>query len=135
MPGMNAMVKRAIVGAAAAAIGAVFVAAAPLTIFSQTKPGYWEIVRNGAEPKRVCLANLDILAQLEHRNASCTRTVIRDRQSEAVVHYTCRGGDFGQTRLTALTPRSIRVQTQGLSANSPFNYTFQARRVGNCPAH
>jgi hypothetical protein len=135
MSGMNAVVKRAIGGSAAAAMGAVLVAAAPLSIFHQTKPGYWEIDRSGAEPRRLCITNLNTLAQFEHRDANCPRTVIRDSRSEATVHYTCRGGDFGESRMTALTPRSIRVQTQGLSAGSPFNYTFQARRVGNCPAH
>jgi hypothetical protein len=122
-------------GSAAAAMGAVLVAAAPLSIFSQTEPGKWEIDRGAAEPKRLCITNLKILAQFEHRNVNCTRTVIRDSRSEAVVHYTCRGGDFGESRMTALTPRSIRVQTQGLSAGAPFNYAFQARRVGNCSTH
>ncbi|HUG45215.1 MAG TPA: DUF3617 family protein [Sphingomicrobium sp.] len=121
--------------AAGVAVAALLGGAAPLSIFSQAKPGLWEIARSGSEPARLCLANLETLPQIEHRKAGCPRTVIRDSQSEALVHYTCRGGDFGQTRMTLLTPRSFRVQTQGISAGEPFNYTFQARRVGTCPTH
>lgn len=121
-------------GAAAAAALALAGAASP-SFFAQTQPGLWEIERNGSKPKRLCLADSGALAQFEHRNAICTRTVIRDSQSEAMVDYSCRGGGFGQTRMTLLTPRSIRVETQGISGNSPFHYTFQARRIGSCPAH
>jgi len=32
-----------------------------------------------------------------------------------------------------ITPRSIRIETQGISDNLPFNYVIQARRVGDCP--
>jgi hypothetical protein len=122
--------------AAAAAVGIVLSGAASPSFFAQMNlPGLWEIDRNGFEPRRLCLASSQELAQLEHVNARCSRTVIHDSRSEAVVHYTCRGGDFGQSRMTMLTPRSIRIETQGISGGSPFHYTFQARRVGSCPAH
>ena len=94
----------------------------------------WEISRGGAERVRVCLADPKILAQYENRAGNCSRTVIRDSGSSATIHYTC-GSDFGQSSITALTPRSLRVQTQGISANAPFKYSFDARRVGDCPAH
>jgi hypothetical protein len=29
----------------------------------------------------------------------------------------------------------MRIETQGISANYPFNYTIQARRIGDCAAH
>jgi hypothetical protein len=100
MPFMNAMVKRAIVGAAGGRNwGSCRCRRASDDLFARPSPAVGNR-QERAEPKRVCLANPDILAQFEHRNATCTRTVIRDSQSEAVVHYTCRGGDFGQTRMT-----------------------------------
>jgi hypothetical protein len=74
-------------------------------------------------------------AQYEQRNAACTRSVIRDSGTETTIHFSCSGGGFGQSTISVLTPRSLRVQTQGISGNSPFNYIFQARRVGNCPGH
>jgi hypothetical protein len=31
-----------------------------------------------------------------------------------------------------LTPRSLRIATQGISGGLPFNYVLQARRVDDC---
>ena len=92
----------------------------------------WEVARNGLPPVRLCLADPSALAQFEHRSASCTRNLVRDSGSEAVIHYNCKSGPFGQSAVTLLTPRSLRIHTQGISAGAPFKYTFQARRVGNC---
>jgi hypothetical protein len=96
--------------------------------------GLWEISQSatGSNPIRQCVADPIALAQYEHRAASCTRVVISDKPSETVVHYTCPGGGFGQTKMTVLTPRSMRVETQGISKNAPFNYVLQVRRVGDC---
>ena len=54
----------------------------------------------------------------------------------AVLHEGQRppGGGFGRTKMTVLTPRSMRVETQGISNNAPFNYVLQVRRLGDCPA-
>jgi hypothetical protein len=35
--------------------------------------------------------------------------------------------------MDVITPRSLRISTQGISDNLPFNYLLQARRVGECP--
>ena len=51
-----------------------------------------------------------------------------------MVAYRCTGRDFGRSKLTVLTPRSLRIETQGISDGLPFNYVLQARRVGGCPA-
>jgi hypothetical protein len=114
--------------------GAVLAAAAAPSVFAQAQGGLWEITRGSAAPVRICLPNPAVLAQYEHRNSRCTRSVLHDSGSAATVSYSC-GGDFGQSSITALTPRSLRVQTQGISGNAPFKYSFDARRVGDCPAH
>ena len=120
------------------AAGAAFApaAASEPSMLKTVQPGQWEVQRNGAAPQRMCVRNVASLAQLEHRRRSCTRVVIRETAAAATIHYTCTGAGFGESNLKLVTPRSIRVQTQGISSDtSPFNYTFQARRVGNCPAH
>jgi hypothetical protein len=122
--------------AAAAALVLLLGGAQHPTALAQTSPGLWEISGlPGAAPVRRCLLNTAALAQVEHRGQSCTRVVVSDTPSTAVVHYTCTNGGFGHSELTVLTPRSIRVQTQGISNGAPFNYVVQARRVGACPAH
>ena len=115
--------------------GVALAAAASPQALSQAQGGLWEIDRSGSPPVKLCLANPAALAQFEHRGATCSRTVLRDSGTAATIHYTCAGGNFGQSDLTLVTPRSLRVTTQGISANAPFKYTFQARRVGDCAAH
>jgi len=106
-------------------------AAAP-AVLSNAEPGLWEVSRPGAQPSRICIADPLALAQLEHLKGRCSRNVLREAGSTATVHYTCTGGGFGHSSLTVITPRSLRVETQGIADNAPFKYTFQARRVGNC---
>lgn len=109
-------------------------AASSPRVLTRATGGLWEIegVPGAPRRQRICLADPGILAQLEHRREGCTRVIVRDGSSSAEVHYTCSGNGFGQTVITSLTPRSLRVETQGISGNAPFHYTFQARRVGNC---
>ena len=104
---------------------------------AQTSGGEWEIsgLPGTSGPVRRCIGNTMTFAQIEHRGQSCTQVVISDTPSNAVVHYTCTNGGFGRTELTLLTPRSLRVQTQGISRGAPFNYVVQARRMGACAAH
>jgi hypothetical protein len=126
---------------ASAALGALVLSAAQRpaprpAALSGVTGGLWEISQSGlgAIPSRQCVADPILLAQYEHRAANCTRVLIADKPSETVVHYTCPGGGFGQTKMTVLTPRSMRVETQGISKNAPFHYVLQARRVGECQA-
>jgi hypothetical protein len=101
---------------------------------AETSSGLWEI--SGAPgarvPPRLCIADTAVLAQFEHRGQMCTRLVISDTPPTALIHYTCAGGGFGRSKMTLITPRSIRIETQGISENLPFNYVLQARRVGDC---
>jgi hypothetical protein len=111
------------------------IAAAGPSALSQAQGGLWEVSRPGSPPVRLCIANPQALAQFEHRRASCSRTVIRESGLSARIHYTCGGRGFGESSLTLVTPRSLRVETQGITGDGPFNYVFQARRVGDCPRH
>jgi hypothetical protein len=135
---MTAVSKLKLAGAGELALRAV--AAAPPAqpkALAAASPGLWEITGQPlvARPQRICIRDLASLAQLEHRRAHCTRVVIRDLPGRADIHYTCSGGGFGQSRIELITPRSFRVETQGIAGSAPFNYVFQARRIGDCPVH
>lgn len=97
-------------------------------------PGLWEVSRSasGEKAERRCLADPALLAQWEHKGQHCTRMVISSGTSRAEIHYTCTGGDFGTSRVSVLTPRSVRIHTQGIAKGAPFAYTLHARRIGNC---
>lgn len=120
----------------AALVLAVSAAKQPAAL-AVTSPGLWEIagIPGARGPTRQCVADTAALAQFEHKAQSCTRVVISDSGPTAVIHYTCRGGGFGRSAMTVITPRSIRIETQGISDNLPFNYVLQARRVGDCAPH
>lgn len=106
--------------------------ASPPSMLTVAEPGLWQIERSGAQPRRLCVAQSAALAQLEHSGRACTRVVIRESATAATVHYTCSGAGFGESEMTLITPRSLRIQTQGISGGAPFNYVVQARRVGSC---
>jgi hypothetical protein len=113
---------------------AVLVAATAPRALLPAMGGLWEVSRtadwHGAQ--RFCVPSPVMLAQYEHRNGRCQRTVIRDVGSQAEISYTCSDGGFGQSKVTLLTPRTMRIETQGISGNLPFHYQLHARRVGDC---
>jgi hypothetical protein len=117
----------------AAAAGLALTAAQRPAALAQVSGGLWEIdlLGPGARP-RICVADPLMLAQYEHRAEMCTRVVISDTPPSTLIHYTCPGQGFGRSKLTVITPRSIRIETQGISGGYPFNYVLQARRVGEC---
>ena len=132
---MTQMRNMLVAGAGAAALVLVLAAAGPPQALRTTLPGQWEISGQPLSPKPVsmCVADLASLAQLEHRRSRCTRVVIRDTPTLAEIHYTCAGRGFGRSTLKVITPRSLRIETQGIAGSAPFNYVFQARRIGDCP--
>lgn len=118
---------------ACAAFAAVLMGASlPLAMAGQ---GEWEIGKTaGRAGERVCLADPAMLMQWEHRGKQCSRVIVASSIDRAEVHYTCVGGGFGSSRVQVLTPRSIKIETQGIADGLPFGYLVHARRVGACPA-
>ena len=119
-------------------LSALTVAAGPAAkprAMTPAAPGVWDISRSadGHNAERQCLADPSALSQWEHRGGRCTRVVLSDSGTHAVIQYTCADGGFGRSDLTLITPRTLRVQTQGISGGYPFAYTLHARRVGACP--
>lgn len=96
--------------------------------------GLWEISRSatGANAERRCLPSAVILAQWEHLRGQCTRLVVSSGPASAVIHYTCTGSGFGRSTIRVITPRTLRIETQGISQGYPFNYVLHARRLGDC---
>jgi len=113
---------------------ALLVAAAGPSALAPALPGIWEIGRSatGADARPTCIVEPIALSQWEHRGRRCTRVIIADSGNKAVIHYTCADGGFGRSEMTLVTPRSLKVATQGISHAGPFAYTLHARRVGNC---
>ena len=121
-------------GAALALVCAASTAALPRAL-APASGGWWQVADSakGAPRHSLCLADPLLLGQWEHRAKRCSRTILSDQGNKTVISYTCPDGGFGRSELSLLTPRTIRVATQGISAGGPFNYVLHARRAGNCP--
>ncbi|MFL6721313.1 MAG: DUF3617 domain-containing protein [Sphingomonas sp.] len=102
---------------------------------AQAQPGLWEIsgVPDAKGPVRQCVADIAVLARFEHRTKSCSARMLKDAGGSAEVDYSCGGAGFGHSQIDVLTPRSLRVSTQGISDGLPFNYVLQAHRLDECP--
>lgn len=118
-----------------AAAGLLLAAAGPRAL-APAAGGLWAVgeAASGQGARQLCLADPVALSQWEHRGGRCTRVIISDQANKAVIHYTCADGGFGRSEMTLVTPRTLRIATQGISAGGPFNYVLHARRIGNCPA-
>ena len=101
-------------------------------VFTQTAGGLWEVSRSDGGRRNVCVPDPAALAQYEHLRGRCSRDVIRDQGRLAEISYSCAGGGFGQSRVEQITPRSLRIETQGISGDAPFHYVLQARRIADC---
>lgn len=119
------------VSGAAVALLALTAAVRP-SVFTQASGGLWEVSRSDGGRRNLCVPDPVVLAQYEHLRGKCSREVIRDQGRLAEISYSCAGGGFGQSRVEQITPRSLRIETQGISGNAPFHYVLQARRVGDC---
>ena len=111
------------------------IAAREPSALAQATAGLWEIdgLPGGKRPVQQCISNVAVLAQFEHRGRHCSRNLISDSPGSSVIQYSCGSADFGRSQIDVITPRSLRISTQGISENLPFNYVLEARRLGDCP--
>ena len=128
------MRRTLILALAIAAPPAAALAASPPSALTKVAGGLWEVsgAPGAKAPVRQCVADVLALAQFEHRSKKCTRNVISDGKSSTRITYDCGSAGFGQTEVDVITPRSLRISTQGISDQLPFNYVVQAHRVGEC---
>ena len=126
--------RRSVILVLAAAAPAIALAASPPSALTEVAAGMWEIsgVPGAQSPVRQCIGDILALAQFEHRGQTCSRKVLSDSGRSTLINYSCGSAGFGQSQIDVITPRSLRISTQGISDQLPFNYVLQARRVGDC---
>jgi hypothetical protein len=103
-----------------------------LAALDQVEPGMWEISGTDTAPKSFCLFDRERLLQIAHEGPSCSRFVITNDPRMATVSYSCRGAGSGQTTIRADRAGVVKIRTQGILRNEPFDYSVEARRVGAC---
>lgn len=125
-------------GAAAVAIVAFAAPASgggqSLAMLDQLDSGRWELrVREpGAPVQKLCVDDGRRFIQLRHQADSCERFVVQDGVSDVTVQYTCRGRGYGRTHIRRETNRLVQIDSQGIAQGLPFDFSAEARRVGDC---
>lgn len=104
-------------------------------MLDQLQSGRWELRSRepGGQTERLCLPNGRRLIQLRHPGNDCERFIVQDSANEITVQYTCRGRGYGRTHIRRETNRLVQIESQGIAEGLPFDFTAEARRVGDCP--
>lgn len=126
-----------ITGAALLAVTAPAMGAGPtLAMLDRLEAGQWEVRTRepGAVPRRICVASGHDLVQLRHPGPACERFVVEDGPTAVVVQYTCRGRGYGRTHIRRETARLVQIDSRGIANGLPFEFSAEARRIGNCGA-
>lgn len=122
-----------------AAVLAGFAIAAPaqtpdLALLAGLTQGEWTLKERGSrEPgKKVCLGNPELLLQIQHGSAACTRYVIENGPKKLRVSYKCGGAGHGVTEIKQESSSLVQISSQGIRNNAPFSVNFEGRRTGSC---
>lgn len=125
--------QMAVLGGLILAAGPVLSAPSQLGMLDQLAPGSWELRdRTGAMTQRICIPQGRRLVQLRHPGSLCDTYVVQDRPDDVVVQYTCRGRGYGRTHIRRETNRLVQMDGTGIADGLPFDFNFEARRVGDC---
>ena len=115
--------------------GAGHAQAGALAMLDGLSKGEWTVrYRDGTPSRKICLRKGDELIQLQeqHLGRECSRFVVDDEATEVTVQYTCRGNGYGRTNVRRETPVLVQLESQGIAGGSPFQFSAEARRTGNC---
>ena len=106
---------------------------AQLAALSKMAPGSWELrFRPDNSRQKVCIRDGRDLLQLRHPQAGCSRFVVDDTATRVTVQYTCRGHGYGRTQIWREAPHLAQIESQGVVDGQPFQFSAEARRVGQC---
>lgn len=104
-----------------------------LAMLSSLDDGQWEVrFRDGSDTRRVCVRSGLELLQLQHSESGCSRFVVEDGVASVTVQYTCRGNGYGRTSIRRESGSLVQIDSQGIAGGLPFEFSAEARRVGNC---
>jgi hypothetical protein len=120
---------------AGVAVSVPAAAEAPVpTALAAMQPGQWQLrsLDGSAPPKTLCIGDPRVLLQLRHSNAACNKLILTNNATEAVVSYSCAAAGNGRTTVRVETPRVVQIESQGIADKSPFDWTYEGRRVGDC---
>ncbi len=124
---------------ATAAVLSGFAIAAPaqtpsMAVLDGLASGEWTLKERGSRDpgQKVCLGNPELLLQIEHGNANCSRYVIENSPKKLRVSYKCGRSGQGVTEIKLESSSLVQINSQGISNNAPFSLNMEGRRTGGC---
>lgn len=114
--------------------GTVAARAPALAMLDRIQPGLWEVRErdNAGSVQQICVNHGRKLVQLRHMGQTCQSFVVEDTTGAVTVQYTCETTGYGRTRIRFENTALVQIDTQGIARGLPFDYSAEARRVGNC---
>jgi hypothetical protein len=103
-----------------------------LTALNGIEQGQWQLKDSDGSVRRICVSQRWALLQVMHGTTQCEHFVMENTPRTATIRYTCPSHGHGRTTISVLTPRSMRIETQGVADGAPFASDFDARRAGSC---
>ncbi len=104
-----------------------------LSMLDHLQRGEWELrFRDGTPTRKICLRTGRELIQLRHPQSGCSQYIVEDTRNLVKVQYTCPGSGYGSTSIREETSSLVQVQSAGLAGSRAFDFTAEARRVGDC---
>jgi len=115
--------------------GAVLARGPALSMLDRLQPGLWELRERGNDGGRrqVCVDHGRNLVQVRHAGERCSSLTAEDTPGAVTVQYACQTTGYGRTRIRFENPGLVQIDTQGIAGGLPFDFTAEARRVGDCP--
>ena len=119
----------------AAAAGA-YADSVDLSLLDSLDSGLWQLRAvgggNPAPVDKICVGDRARFTQIQHGDSVCARYVTRTTSNTVTVSYSCRGQGQGLTTIRKESDKLIHIKSQGIRNNSPFSFSVEARRTGNC---
>lgn len=103
-----------------------------LVALGKIERGEWTLRAPDGSTRSICVTDPQMLLQIHHRGAACSRFVVENDANGGRITYSCPGLGNGDTRITVEMPRLIRLETQGISRGLPFSEEYEGRRTGAC---
>lgn len=107
--------------------------AARLALFDRVALGLWEVrMRDTGSVQRICVDDARRLIQLRHPDLACRQFVVENEANSATVQYVCSGQGTGRTHFRFESARLLQIESQGIASKTPFDFSAEARRIGDC---
>ena len=107
--------------------------AAELDMLDSLAKGAWSLRdRDDGSEQRICVRDGRELIQIRHKQAGCSRFVVRDDAEQIVVQYTCPGNGYGRTSIRRESNGLVQLRSQGIIDGAPFSISGEGRHSGSC---